>query len=87
MGETPPGLLDRGARPLMGRNHKALSKEDIDLVEGHVVRRARTWDLLPGELVAASGERFEAGELADGLRRLYGAMPRGVDVAQSLGVR
>jgi NAD(P)-dependent dehydrogenase (short-subunit alcohol dehydrogenase family) len=55
-------------------------------VEGNVVRRARTWDLEPGELRSASGERFDAEELADGMRRLYGAMPAGLDAAATLGV-
>lgn len=55
-------------------------------VEGDLVRRARTWELAPGELRSASGERFEAEELVDGMRRLYGTMPVGVDAAASLGV-
>ena len=56
-------------------------------IEGNVVRRARTWDLEPGELRSASGERFEADELVDGMRRLYGAMPAGLDAAATLGVQ
>jgi NAD(P)-dependent dehydrogenase (short-subunit alcohol dehydrogenase family) len=55
-------------------------------VEGNVVRRARTWDLEPGELRSASGERFAAEELGDGLRRLYGTMPAGLDAAATLGI-
>ena len=55
-------------------------------VDGNTVRRARTWELEPGELVAGSGERFDARELDDGLRRLYGTMPRGLDAAASLGL-
>jgi NAD(P)-dependent dehydrogenase (short-subunit alcohol dehydrogenase family) len=55
-------------------------------IEGNVLRRARTWDLEPGELRSASGERFDADELVDGVRRLYGAMPAGLDAAASLGV-
>jgi len=55
-------------------------------VEGNVVRRARTWDLEPGEYAAASGERLDATELVDGLRKLYGTMPRGLDASKSLGL-
>jgi len=55
-------------------------------VEGNVVRRAHTWDLEPGEYVATSGTRLDAAELVDGIRRLYGAMPRGLDAAKSLGL-
>ena len=55
-------------------------------VDGNTVRRARTWELEPGELVAGSGERFDPRELDDGLRRLYGTMPRGLDAAASLGL-
>jgi NAD(P)-dependent dehydrogenase (short-subunit alcohol dehydrogenase family) len=55
-------------------------------IEGNVVRRARTWDLEPGEYVAASGVRLDAGELVDGIRKLYGTMPKGLDVARSLGL-
>ena len=55
-------------------------------VEGNVVRRARTWDLEPGEYAAASGARLDAGELVDGLRKLYGTMPKGLDAAKSLGL-
>jgi NAD(P)-dependent dehydrogenase (short-subunit alcohol dehydrogenase family) len=56
-------------------------------VEGNVIRRARTWDLEPGELRSRTGERFEAEELGDGIRRLYGAMPAGLDAAATLGVQ
>ena len=55
-------------------------------IEGNVLRRARTWDLEPGELRSASGERFDADELVDGVRLLYRAMPAGLDAAASLGV-
>lgn len=55
-------------------------------IEGNVVRRARTWNLEPGELRSATGERFGAEELVDGLRRLYGALPAGLDAAATLGV-
>jgi len=55
-------------------------------VEGNVVRRARTWELEPGEYVAESGARLSAGELIDGLRKLYGTMPRGLDATKSLGL-
>jgi NAD(P)-dependent dehydrogenase (short-subunit alcohol dehydrogenase family) len=54
-------------------------------VQGNVVRRYHTWDALPGEYVAAGGGRLDASELGDGLRRLYGAMPVGLDATQSLG--
>jgi NAD(P)-dependent dehydrogenase (short-subunit alcohol dehydrogenase family) len=56
-------------------------------VEGNVVRRARTWDLEPGELRSASGEQFDADELVDGMRRLYGTMPAGLDASATLGVQ
>ncbi len=55
-------------------------------IEGNAVRRVRTWEVEPGEYVAASGARLDAGELVDGLRTLYGAMPRGLDAAKSLGL-
>jgi NAD(P)-dependent dehydrogenase (short-subunit alcohol dehydrogenase family) len=55
-------------------------------VEGNVVRRAHTWDLEPGEYAARSGARLDAAELVDGIRKLYGAMPTGLDVAKSLGL-
>ena len=55
-------------------------------VEGNVVRRARTWTLDPGEYVAASGARLDAGELVDGIRRLYGTMPAGLDAPSGLGL-
>ena len=55
-------------------------------VEGNVVRRAHTWDLEPGEYVARSGARLDAAELVDGIRKLYGTMPQGLDVAKSLGL-
>jgi NAD(P)-dependent dehydrogenase (short-subunit alcohol dehydrogenase family) len=55
-------------------------------VEGNVVRRARTWTLEPGEYVAAAGGRLDADELVDGLRRLYGTMPMGVEAPKGLGL-
>jgi NAD(P)-dependent dehydrogenase (short-subunit alcohol dehydrogenase family) len=55
-------------------------------VEGNVVRRAHTWGLEPGEYVGVSGARLDPGELVDGIRRLYGAMPAGLDAAKSLGL-
>ncbi len=55
-------------------------------IEGNAVRRVRTWEVEPGAYVAASGARLDAGELVDGLRTLYGAMPRGLDAAKSLGI-
>jgi hypothetical protein len=55
-------------------------------VEGNVVRRARTWTLDPGEYVAASGGRLEAGELVEGMRRLYGTMPAGLQAPKGLGL-
>ena len=55
-------------------------------VEGNVVRRARTWTLDPGEYVAASGARLDAGELVDGIRRLYGTMPAGLEAPTGLGL-
>ena len=55
-------------------------------VEGNVVRRARTWSLDPGEYVAASGARLDAAELVDGIRRLYGTMPAGLEAPKGLGL-
>ena len=55
-------------------------------IEGNVVRRAHTWDLEPGEYVARSGARLDAAELVDGMRKLYGTMPKGLDVGKSLGL-
>ena len=55
-------------------------------IEGNVVRRTHTWDLEPGEYVARSGARLDPAELVDGLRKLYGTMPKGLDVAKSLGL-
>jgi len=55
-------------------------------IEGNVVRRAHSWDLEPGELRSASGERFDAGELDDCLRRLYGTLPAGLDATATLGI-
>ncbi len=55
-------------------------------VEGNAVRRAHPWGLEPGEYVAASEARLDAGELVDGIRKLYGAMPKGLDAAKSLGL-
>ena len=55
-------------------------------VEGNVVRRARTWTLDPGEYVASSGARLDAGELVDGIRRLYGTMPAGLEAPKGLGL-
>ena len=55
-------------------------------VEGNIVRRARTWTLEPGEYVGASGARLEAGELVDGIRRLYGTMPTGLEAPKGLGL-
>jgi NAD(P)-dependent dehydrogenase (short-subunit alcohol dehydrogenase family) len=54
-------------------------------VQGNVLQRYQTWDALPGDYVAAGGRRLEASELGDGLRRLYGAMPVGLDAGKSLG--
>jgi NAD(P)-dependent dehydrogenase (short-subunit alcohol dehydrogenase family) len=55
-------------------------------VEGNVVRRARTWTLDQGEYVASSGARLDAGELVDGIRRLYGTMPAGLEAPKGLGL-
>ncbi len=55
-------------------------------VDGNAVRRARTWTLAPDEYVAASGARLDAGELVDGMRRLYGAMPGGLQAPKGLGL-
>jgi NAD(P)-dependent dehydrogenase (short-subunit alcohol dehydrogenase family) len=55
-------------------------------IQGNTVHRLRTWDAEPGRYVAKSGERLEAEELVDGMRTLYGAMPRGLDTSQGLGV-
>ena len=55
-------------------------------IEGNSVRRVRTWEVEPGAYVAASGARLDAGELVDGMRTLYGAMPQGLDAAKSLGM-
>jgi NAD(P)-dependent dehydrogenase (short-subunit alcohol dehydrogenase family) len=54
-------------------------------VQGNVVQRYRTWEALPGEYGAAGGGRLDAAELGDGLRRLYGSMPVGLDAGESLG--
>ena len=55
-------------------------------IEGNVVRRTRTWTLEPDEYVAASGARLDAGELVDGMRRLYGTMPAGLQAPKALGL-
>ena len=55
-------------------------------VEGNVVRRARTWTLDPGEYIAASGGPLEAEELVDGMRRLFGTMPAGLQAPTGLGL-
>ena len=51
-------------------------------------RRASGAQLGPrtGRARSASGERFEAGELDDGLRRLYGTLPAGLDAGATLGI-
>jgi len=56
-------------------------------VDGTVVRRARTWTLEPDGYVARSGARLDAGELVDGMRRLYGTMPAGLEPPKGLGIR
>ena len=55
-------------------------------VEGNVVRRAHTWTVDTDAYVAASGSRLDAGELVDGMRRLYGTMPAGLDAPSGLGL-
>jgi NAD(P)-dependent dehydrogenase (short-subunit alcohol dehydrogenase family) len=55
-------------------------------VEGNVVRRASPWTLEPGGFVAGSGTRLDAGELVDGMRRLYGTMPGGLEAPKDLGL-
>ncbi len=55
-------------------------------VESNVVRRARTWTLEPDQYAAASGARLDAGELVDGMRRLYGTMPAGLQAPTGLGL-
>ncbi len=70
----------------LASEHSAWLTGQVLRVEGNVVRRAHPWGLEPGEYVAASGARLDAAELVDGLRRLYGAMPQGLDAAKSLGL-
>jgi len=55
--------------------------------EGNAVRRARTWTLEPDEYLAGSGTRLDAGELVEGMRRLYGTVPAGLQPPKGLGVR
>ncbi len=63
-----------------------LTGQVLRIEGGNTVRRVHTWAVDPGGYVAASGARLDAGELVDGMRKLYGTMPAGLDAAKSLGV-
>ncbi|HEX4530806.1 MAG TPA: SDR family NAD(P)-dependent oxidoreductase [Acidimicrobiia bacterium] len=70
----------------LASEHSGWLTGQVVRVEGNVVRRARTWTLEPDEYVAASGTRLDASELVEGMRRLYGTMPAGLQAPKALGL-
>jgi len=71
----------------LASDHSGWLTGQVLRVEGNAVRRARTWTLEPDEYLAGSGTRLDAGELVEGMRRLYGTVPAGLQPPKGLGVR
>jgi NAD(P)-dependent dehydrogenase (short-subunit alcohol dehydrogenase family) len=54
-------------------------------INGNVVQRVRGWEVEPeGTFVASGDGRLEIGEIGDGLRRMFGVMPRGLPPSRSV---
>jgi len=71
----------------LASDHSGWLTGQVLRVEGNAVRRARTWTLEPDEYLAGSGTRLDAGELVEGMRRLYGTVPAVLQPPKGLGVR
>jgi NAD(P)-dependent dehydrogenase (short-subunit alcohol dehydrogenase family) len=71
----------------LASDHSGWLTGQVLRVEGNAVRRARTWTLEPDEYLAGSGTRLDAGELVEGMRRLYGTVPAGLQPPKGLGIR